>query len=132
MNIRALSLIRPWGTLIATGKKPIEWRSWQTNYRGIVLLHTSGSTTSDNEMKKWKLLPEDCPLKAIIGAATIVGCEWNYQHQQYAHICETPILFAEPILCVPGALNYWQPRNERQQKGFDLAIAQLKQLKQLA
>lgn len=131
MNIRALralSLIRPYGTLIAKGLKPIEWRTWRTNYRGVVLLHTSASTTCDDEMKAEGLLPDECPLSAIIGAAIIVGCEWNSGHQQYGHICETPILFRDPILNVPGALNYWRPRNERQQRGFEQVIAQLLKL----
>lgn len=37
--MKALSLIQPWGTLIALGEKKIETRSWKTNYRGPILIH---------------------------------------------------------------------------------------------
>lgn len=32
--MKAITVIQPWATLLATGKKHIETRSWKTNYRG--------------------------------------------------------------------------------------------------
>lgn len=36
--MRALSVRQPWASLIASGRKTIELRSWSTNYRGPVLI----------------------------------------------------------------------------------------------
>ena len=41
MEIKVLSLIEPWGTLIKDKKKFIETRSWKTDYRGDLFIHTS-------------------------------------------------------------------------------------------
>lgn len=40
--VRALSVRQPWASLIASGKKSVELRSWSTMYRGSVLI-LSGS-----------------------------------------------------------------------------------------
>lgn len=40
--MRALSVRQPWASLIASGRKTVELRSWSTNYRGPVLI-LSGS-----------------------------------------------------------------------------------------
>lgn len=37
--MKAITVIQPWATLLATGKKHIETRSWKTNYRGEILIH---------------------------------------------------------------------------------------------
>lgn len=37
--MKALTIIQPWATLIASGHKMNETRSWKTNYRGEVLIH---------------------------------------------------------------------------------------------
>lgn len=36
-----LSVLQPWASLIAEGKKRIETRSWPTRYRGRILIHAS-------------------------------------------------------------------------------------------
>ncbi len=152
-NIRALSIAGPFARLIAEGTKEIELRTWKTNYRGLVLLHSSASTVYDHALKAWEMLPEECPKSAIIGTATLKGCIaytsarlWHMDEERHlwgetpyaevvadhyggknpvGHIFENPLLFEEPIRAIPGALNYWTPRNERQHKGFEQAIALL-------
>jgi hypothetical protein len=37
--MKALSVRQPWARAIVTGLKPIENRTWQTNYRGPLLIH---------------------------------------------------------------------------------------------
>lgn len=37
-----LSVRQPWASLIAWGDKTIEHRSWETPYRGPLLIHASG------------------------------------------------------------------------------------------
>lgn len=40
-EIRALSLLQPWASLMAFGEKFIETRSWATSYRGLVAIAAS-------------------------------------------------------------------------------------------
>lgn len=39
--MKCLSIKQPWAELIARGEKRLEIRSWQTNYRGPLLIHSS-------------------------------------------------------------------------------------------
>ena len=39
--MKALTIKNPWALLIAHGVKPIENRTWKTNFRGPFLIHTS-------------------------------------------------------------------------------------------
>jgi activating signal cointegrator 1 len=39
--VKTLSLLQPWATLVVTGAKRIETRSWNTDYRGPLLIHAS-------------------------------------------------------------------------------------------
>jgi hypothetical protein len=40
--LKTLSIQQPYASLVAYGVKKIENRTWQTNYRGKVLIHASG------------------------------------------------------------------------------------------
>lgn len=44
--MKALSVRQPWASLIAGGYKTIEWRPWQTRYRGPILI-CSGKAPDD-------------------------------------------------------------------------------------
>lgn len=39
--MKTLSIKQPWASLIATGVKDIENRTWQTHYRGRILIHAT-------------------------------------------------------------------------------------------
>jgi hypothetical protein len=39
--MKALSLIQPYATLVLTGAKRYETRSWQTSHRGLLAIHAS-------------------------------------------------------------------------------------------
>lgn len=41
MTCRAISIKQPWATLIASGRKTIEVRTWRTHYRGPLVLVAS-------------------------------------------------------------------------------------------
>ncbi|UAY51238.1 ASCH domain-containing protein [Ferruginibacter albus] len=43
VNMKALSLLQPWASLVMIGVKKIETRSWATDYRGTLLIHASQS-----------------------------------------------------------------------------------------
>lgn len=39
--MKALSLTQPWATLVVTGAKQVETRSWSTRYRGPLYIHAA-------------------------------------------------------------------------------------------
>ena len=39
--MKALSLTQPWATLVASGRKKVETRSWNTRYRGPLYIHAA-------------------------------------------------------------------------------------------
>lgn len=42
--MKTLTLLNPWATLLVAGIKTIETRSWRTNYRGWLAIHSSAKT----------------------------------------------------------------------------------------
>lgn len=47
--MKVLSLLQPWATLVVIGAKKFECRSWNTNYRGPIIIHASGKKPSRRE-----------------------------------------------------------------------------------
>jgi ASCH domain len=45
--MKALSVRQPWAWLIANGFKDIENRSWDTSYRGLILIHAGKQIDTD-------------------------------------------------------------------------------------
>ncbi|MCM1189835.1 MAG: ASCH domain-containing protein [bacterium] len=88
--MKALTIIQPWATLLASGKKRCETRSWKTNYRGEILIHAGKkdplwgiSMMTDDAWEKvlfaFGLYDdfnrfEKFPPGAIIGKANLVNC----------------------------------------------------------
>ena len=93
--MKVLSILQPWASLCVTidpktgrAAKQIETRSWNTKYRGDLLIHASASKKEANEMI-WKypfnkvLVEcfervrepniEDLPFGVIIGKVTLIG-----------------------------------------------------------
>jgi hypothetical protein len=153
-SIRALSVAGPFPWRIAHGHKQIELRSWATSHSGIIiLLHASSGSGWEHLFEPFGLSRKDCPKFSIVGAARLKTCvQYNseklweahrdrhcwvgndtylevlsqYGGYPYGHIMEDAIAFDQPILDVPGARNYWLPKNERQKVGFEKAIKLLK------
>lgn len=84
--MKALSVRQPWAWLIVNGYKDIENRSWNTKYRGPVLIHASSKPVSPEDyltaMNIARPLGIELPSRAdlqrggIVGVATITGtCE---------------------------------------------------------
>ncbi|MFZ5645662.1 MAG: ASCH domain-containing protein [Bacillota bacterium] len=49
MVIKTVSVMQPWATLIATGAKRIETRSWPAKYRGPLAIHASKGFPRENQ-----------------------------------------------------------------------------------
>lgn len=76
---RALTLTQPWATLIATGKKCVETRSWMTNYRGRLAIHAAKGFPKEardfaSTERALGRLPARIPVGAIVATARIVDC----------------------------------------------------------
>ena len=87
--MKALSIRQPWAWLIANSFKDIENRSWNTKYRGPILIHAASGLTQHEYRAAMEVcrtihpdLPVNMPLYesiergGIVGMATITGtCE---------------------------------------------------------
>lgn len=137
--MKALSIKQPWASLIASGIKNIENRTWKTNFRGRIYIHASGKTAeftdlfnspvsgllfihsaSLREYDEFKKYPHS----AIIGEVDIVDCIINHESiwaeetelpEQLGNQCiwnwvlANPILYKNPVLNVKGKLSFWEP-----------------------
>lgn len=71
--MKALTIKEPWASLIVNGYKEYEFRSWKTNYRGKILIHTGMSMDKDmiSRFKDYNLkYMSGC----IIGEVDLVDC----------------------------------------------------------
>ena len=71
--MKVLTIREPWASLIVNGYKEYEFRSWKTNYRGKILIHTSSIMDKDM-LDRYKDYNLDYITGAIIGEAEIVDC----------------------------------------------------------
>ena len=88
--MKAFSIKQPWASLIAHGIKDIENRTWKTNFRGRIYIHTSASKVKfdnwyDSPLTNQQLLSLPIPnyvlkfnYSAIIGEVDIVDCIINH------------------------------------------------------
>ena len=134
--MKALSLLQPWASLIATGAKRIETRSWSTKYRGPLAIHASRS----NKNKLLRFVEPFLralrgigilPLGAIVATCDLVDCikmtpefidlvksakgyeiDFGvYEVGRFAWILENVQPLAEPIPA-KGALSLWEWEGE--------------------
>jgi hypothetical protein len=76
--VKALSVHQPWASLIASGKKTIEVRSWRTTYRGPLLICATKRRHGDdptgvavaiaNLLEVRRFQPSDVPLACVKGS----------------------------------------------------------------
>lgn len=63
--MKLITLLEPWATLMATGAKQIETRSWRTRYRGWLAIHASKGGLSRSALID--CLAEDAFVDALSG-----------------------------------------------------------------
>jgi hypothetical protein len=118
--MKALSLKQPWAELVVAGKKKIELRKWNTNFRGDFLIHASKSPDW-NAMEKFKFRENSLPLGFIIGKANLFDVKKYENKEDFAkdsglHLATTDwgeygfllkdVKRIEPVQA-KGALNFW-------------------------
>ena len=71
--MKVLTIREPWASLIINDYKKYEFRSWKTNYRGKILIHTSQKIEKEmlSRFKDYKL---NCIGGSIIGEAELTDC----------------------------------------------------------
>jgi hypothetical protein len=67
--MKVLSLKQPWAELVVSGRKSIELRKWNTNFRGEFLVHSS-KVADDKNMKRFGF--DTLPCGFIVGKAKLV------------------------------------------------------------
>lgn len=92
--MKMISIKQPWASLIVSGAKDVENRTWLTKYRGPVLVHASAqqdkdvSVTELTEFMKHFPSPLDplaaFPLGGVIGMTEIVECVRPHHSKWYA------------------------------------------------
>jgi len=78
--VKTISLLQPWATLMVIGAKKVETRSWNTRYRGPLLIHASkGLSAECRQLCKQDPFSlfindvDDLPRGAIIGMVNLKG-----------------------------------------------------------
>ena len=72
--MKVLTIKQPWATLIMQGDKRFEFRSWQTKYRGDLLIHAGKGIDQEAMKRLAKYIPEDMPTGKILGKVILVDC----------------------------------------------------------
>ena len=86
--MKIISIRQPWASLIVSGIKDVENRTWSIRYRGPVLIHASRTVDeiSDDEFQPrfGMALPAALPRGGVVGVAEIVDCVRDYPSRWYA------------------------------------------------
>ncbi len=72
--MKVLTIKQPLATLIMQGDKRFEFRSWQTRYRGDLLIHAEKGIDKEAMKRLEKYISEDMPTGKILGKVTLVDC----------------------------------------------------------
>lgn len=72
--MKVLTIKQPWATLIMQGDKRFEFRSWQTKYRGDLLIHAGKGIDKEAAKRLKKYLPDELPIGKILGKVKLVDC----------------------------------------------------------
>jgi len=67
--VKALSIRQPWASLIVSGEKLVENRTWRTEFRGWFAIHASKSRAENYPIDERRL-----PFGAVIGLAYLKDC----------------------------------------------------------
>lgn len=71
--MKVLTIKQPFASLIASGLKEYEFRSWKTNYRGELLIH-AGKSVDKEAMERFEFYHLDYPTGCIIAKARLTDC----------------------------------------------------------
>jgi hypothetical protein len=143
--MNTLTICQPWCWAILHGPKKIENRTWPTNHRGPLLLH-SGKSRKFLESEDPAVWPErygvplpeekDLVFGAILGVVDVVDClhfedlppDWKahpFAQGPYCWLLANPRPFAEPIPW-KGQLSLYQVPDEAVRRALAATVSRLK------
>ena len=132
--MKAISLLQPWASLVVMGIKTIETRSWNTKFRGEILIHSSlGKSgkifSTEYPFKKFIKDFDLLPFGKIIGSVTITDvipianlfmndeninkltfeekAFGDYSDGRFAWLLDDPRIFKKP-LPARGMMSIWE------------------------
>lgn len=94
--MKVITLRQPWATLIAEGIKKYEFRSWKTNYRGKLLIH-SGVGVDKKELKKFENSSLDFPHRKIVAIVELEDCLLLDEKLNKKIIAENNLVYGDKI-----------------------------------
>lgn len=123
--MKALTIFQPYAQLIMLGEKCVENRSWETKFRGQLLIHAGKSR---DWLDTYHPLPKRMDFGAIIGDCQLVDCvkyspgdrapypyRWletdPHAEGRFCYILEKARLFKKPVPCV-GMQKFWDVQGE--------------------
>lgn len=113
---QALSIMQPWAWLIVCGHKDVENRTWETRFRGPVLIHAGRRLDPDFEddaFWPWPHIerPDDFERGGIVGEAEIAGCVTRSSSRWFSGPHGFVIRNARPLPFRPcrGQLGFFTP-----------------------
>ena len=68
--MKVITIKQPWATLIAEGLKEYEFRTWNTKYRGDILIH-AGKSIDKKAMERFKSYNLEYPIGCLIAKAKL-------------------------------------------------------------
>ena len=113
-KIRAISIHAPHAYAICLGKKFYEYRNSPTKLRGWILIHSSGSKTSDRFFREYGLenIKHLISRQALIGAGFISDC-LLMEEGDYGYLFSEVLLFDNPVEGVKGCQSiFWGDCND--------------------
>ncbi|MBN1923860.1 MAG: ASCH domain-containing protein [Nanoarchaeota archaeon] len=122
MQATVLSLKQPWAELVASGKKSIELRSWNTKHRGLFYIHASNNIDKE-KCSELRMNINELVTGAIIAKAELLTVKkydtkkelLKDSKKHYAEDYKTPchgfllnnIKRIKPVYC-KGRLGFWK------------------------
>lgn len=123
--MKALSILQPWAWLIVNGHKPVENRTWKTNFRGQVLIHAGKGLDVNADNDIWNnrhpvtgeqsertaglMHPNEWERGGIVGIATITDCVTSFDSAYFEGPFGFVMADAKPCTFVPwrGQLGFF-------------------------
>lgn len=132
---KVITIKQPWADLIVNGIKDVENRTWQTTFRGRVLIHASMKSDISGNVGVRQLLSEhqraDLMKRnelvrylchkwvdgAIIGSVEIYDVQTNVRSMwaeqgTYNWLLRNPVAFENPLCGIKGKLGIWEIEDE--------------------
>jgi hypothetical protein len=103
--MKTLTIKQPWVDRLVNGSKRYEYRSWRTNYRGVLLIHAGKSLDPSGLATPEELA---APRGAIVAVGRIIDCLREDAYQtNWSWDIRGIVRFEIPVAC-QGKLGLWE------------------------